>query len=295
MSQEPDMQFAFVLFSRAEIADALNASLQPGDAPSGLLLEHDDARLTDEVCEHIAEKMGSLAEVKKTYPMDGSDPVKRALRKIALELIECRHSVSSQIGTFHRFVDAIRTGKFKTADEFELVLLAQIPHVASRGVVEWLEVGEVKRARRLFDASYLRDADVKEKLEQLEEIERFGVAIYPDDIPMSERWGEPYVAPPTYEGHPINYHTPASARLAEDGSRRVVVTAVMPPRPTTGVAIWRTYSQDEWRSLGHAVPSEDGTVYGEYANYVTGEDTTTPIIFFERGSLASADGVRSTR
>ena len=200
------------------------------------------------------------------YNLDklGEDPaeVERCYRA-ALEHDSGNLFYNSRFVTF--FVERARYAQAESAFELALDNLDERDprevfwHTTRHVIQAWLDVGEVRRARDAFetvppeiaaeDGRALRDL-----LEDAEEAERLGVAVYPADVPMAKRWEGPRLAQPEHEGHLLEAWYPGRVALAEDESGDVVVTWVVPQDQRV---LANTYTAAEWTSFGGRVPGDE--------------------------------------
>jgi len=200
------------------------------------------------------------------YNLDklGEDPaeVERCYRK-ALEHDAGNLFYNSRFVTF--FVDRARYAQAESAFEEALDNLDDrdprevFRHTTRHVIQAWLDVGEVRRARDAFDTVPPEIADedgsaLRHLLEDAEEAERLGVAVYPSDVPMAKRWAGPRLAQPEYEGHLLEAWYPGRVALAEDESGDVVVTWVVPQEQRV---LANSHTAAEWASFGGRVPGDE--------------------------------------
>ena len=135
-------------------------------------------------------------------------------------------------------------------------------------VKAWLEAGEVRRARDAMDTVPLdlldaRADNLRQAIEDAEEAERLGIAVYPSDVPMAKRWVAPRLAQAEHEGRSLEAWYPGRVALAEDESDRVIVTCVVPVEERV---LAQTFETKAWRELGGEVPG-DQPLFVELAVY----------------------------
>lgn len=211
----------------------------------------------------------------RAYNLDklGEDPVEveRCYRE-ALVLDRSNLFYNSRLVTF--FVERAQYGEAESAFRRALENLdARDPrevfwHTTSHVVQAWLDAGEVRRARDAFDTVPPELADeegsaLRHRLEDAEEAERLGVAVYPSDVPLAKRWGGPRLAQPEHDGRALAAWYPGRAALAEDESGDVVVTWVVPHEERVLAC---THTASEWSSFGGQVP-RDEPLFVELAVY----------------------------
>jgi len=141
-------------------------------------------------------------------------------------------------------------------------------HNTTHVVQAWLEVGEVRRARDAMDTVPPDLLDewgdkLRQSLEDAEEAERLGIAVYPTDVPMAKRWGGPRLAQPEHDGRPLEAWYPGRVEIAEDESGDVTVTWA---NPSDQRVLANTYAASEWSAFGGKVPG-DHPLFVELAVY----------------------------
>jgi tetratricopeptide (TPR) repeat protein len=155
-------------------------------------------------------------------------------------------------------------------------------HVTRHVVAAWLETGEVRRARAAFDTLPLPDEvpwaepllRLRHQLQDAEEAETLGVAVYPSRIPIGRRWSAPRLAQGSLEGAPRTAWFPG--RVVSVDHESVVIAWVVPDSaPEKRRVVTREMSLEEWERLGGALPVEAPT-FIELAEYA---GRTSPVIF----------------
>jgi tetratricopeptide (TPR) repeat protein len=149
-------------------------------------------------------------------------------------------------------------------------------------VKAWLDRDEVERARKVFDAiprsvvdSYPQLQELRQRLEDAEEVRLLGESVYPASTPMEERWGGPRFLEPTNEaGSPLVEWFPGRiVRVDSEGVRVVVATPEAPAEKRR--VIVRELSMAEWRECAGTQELPEAGTFMEVGTY---EDDTCRIV-----------------
>jgi hypothetical protein len=146
---------------------------------------------------------------------------------------------------------------------------------------EWLEQGELTRARKVFDQipgpvvseSHLLQV-LKWQLLDAEEAERLGHAVYAPGIPIEERWKKPEMIPDVGpNGARLIAWYPGRVLRADPEAVEVVLATT---NDLSAIRVIRTrFSKEEWLAAGAASSPETASGYLFFARY----ENDTPRIF----------------
>ena len=144
-----------------------------------------------------------------------------------------------------------------------------IHHVGLHVVRAWLEAGDVVRARHVFDSlpyEFEQDPRVKEAEQRLldaEEAQLLGVAVYPPDVPVAERWQRPRVAPQRHHGAALQRWYPAC--IVSTGEEVVLALVTPHAEARQRRSFTRRLTMQEWRRMADWEPEDRS--YLEIAEY----------------------------
>lgn len=161
-------------------------------------------------------------------------------------------------------LNLIGQARYSAADALISDLGLSLPEI----VEAWLEVGEVKRARRIFDL--LPHKGLEHRLLDLEEIERFGFSVYPSEMPISKRWTGPWLAS---SENLVAWYPGKVEQVYDDPELGVLVARWVDP--VSFRVMCKQFSESEWLSWGGVVPTSD-PLFIELAVY---RETSAPSIF----------------
>lgn len=238
--------------------------------------------LSENDCDEVYEKIGSITCIEEAFKLDtlGQNPneVERCYRAELTanpKNLLCHNRLVTFLITRARHADAL-TAFQQALDSAPQVLTFW--HLTMPVVQAWLAVGEVGYARKAFNTvqrSQEIDASggdlrgeftrIEQQLMDMEEAERFGVAVYPSGVPIKQRWHAPRLAQKVHQQRNLVDWFPGCAMLG-DVANTIFVTWVEDGASPNPRVLNSTYSVDEWKSLCGEIPSEK-KLYIEFADY----------------------------